>query len=216
MNKSTFFSFIFIFSISYCNSQVQAITSKGDTIIVSDNGTWKKMNRKTSVAAISSNVKTTVKVDEFDSTKRITTDKWTYFGVNDVKEKISGYLVDVGKLVAFSITYTGDLGCLSKYSTTMKVKLSNGKVVHFSQISDTECGSGETARFIPLSKDELKDSSLKDILENNMTLLRDFDWVTIRINGSKYYTDIKPNQTKKVTNPEQFFRQHIIASENAK
>ncbi|WP_066757900.1 hypothetical protein [Crocinitomix algicola] len=195
-------------------SQIQAITENGDTITVFENGTWEKTKYAKEITYINSTVKATVEVDEFEKTKKITTERWSRFGVNNVSETISGYLFRVDDLTVFSITYSGDLGCLSEYSTTMKVKLTNGNVIEFAQISDTECGDNETARFIPLTRDQLKDESFQSILDENIEQLKQFDWETIRINGSEYYTDISPKKSGKVPNPEQFFRQHIIAADN--
>ncbi len=206
-------SIFFTLSISaFC--QTRAITEKGDTIYVFENGTWENQKEVKKVSDIESTVKATVKVDEFSKSKKITTERWSRFGVNNVSKTISGYLFRVDDLTVFSITYSGDLGCLSEHSTTMMVKLTNGEIIEFSQISDTECGENETARFIPLTRDQMKTEGLQSILQENLEQLKQYDWETIRINGSEYYTDISPKKTSKVPNPEQFFRQHLISADN--
>lgn len=195
------------------SAQMTAITEVGDTIKVYENGTWERLQKNVEIASIETSVETTVEVDEFDNTKKIFTTSWGKFGVNATKNVVSGSLVRIADLLAFTINYSGDLGCLSEYSSTMKVKLTNGNVIEFAQISDTDCGDYPSAKFIPLTKEQQKDPNYKDIVAENIDQLRNFDWVTIRLQGSKYYTDLTPHVTKKVDKPEQFFRQHIIASD---
>jgi len=195
-------------------AQIRAVTEKGDTILVFENGTWKKLNETKTIKEIETTVKATVEVDAFDNTKKIRTESWFRFGENKLGNTISGYLFRVDDLTVFNISYTGDLGCLSEYSSTMKVKLDNGKVIEFSQISDTDCGDNPSARFIPLTREQMKNEDYKSILKENLEMLKNYNWVTIRINGSEYYTDIIPKITKKVTKPEQFFIQHLIAADN--
>lgn len=196
------------------SAQIKAVTENGDTINVYENGTWEMLINNVDIVEIESTVEANVTVDEFDNNKIISTENWVYFGSNTLNKKISGSLLKVNDMSVFIITYYGDLGCFSEYSTTMKVKLSNGTVIEFSQISDTDCGDSPTARFIPLTREELKNPDYQIILDENIEQLKNYDWVTIRLTGSEYYTDITPLKTKKIENPEQFFRQHIIAAEN--
>ncbi len=208
------FTIITILSISIqASAQIKAVTEKGDTINVYDNGTWEKLNKVKKIADIESTVEATVEVDEFDKSKKIRTESWSKFGKNKLGRTISGSLIRVDDLTVFSISYSGDLGCMSEYSTTMKVKLTNGEIVEFSQISDTDCGDYPTARFIPLKKEQLKDPNLKNLMADNLDLLKQYDWETIRINGSEYYTDIIPNPSRRMEKPEQFFRQHLITAD---
>ncbi len=208
------FTIITILSLStHISAQIKAVTEKGDTITVHENGTWEKLNQVKKIVDIESTVEATVEVDEFDKSKKIRTKSWLKFGKNKLGRTISGSLIRVDDLTVFSISYSGDLGCMSEYSTTMKVKLTNGEIIEFSQISDTDCGNYPTARFIPLKKEQLKDPSLKNILADNLYLLNQYDWETIRINGSEYYTDITPNPSRKMEKPEQFFRQHLISAD---
>ncbi|EDM43996.1 hypothetical protein SCB49_10412 [unidentified eubacterium SCB49] len=195
-------------------SQVKAITVKGDTINVYENGTWENINSiKEPKMEVDSEVKATVKVDEFNNSKKILTELWTRFGETKTNKTISGYLIRVDDLTVFSIAYSGDLGCLSEYNSTMKVKLTNGEIIEFAQISDTDCGDYPTARFIPVTRDQMKNPTFKEIMNENLSLLKDYDWVTIRINGSEYYTDITPKVSRKMDKPEQFFRQHITSAD---
>lgn len=135
------------------------------------------------------------------------------FGKNEHGSIINGSLIRVDDLTLFTISFSSDLGCLSEYSSTMKIKLTNGEIVEFSQISDTDCGDYPTARFIPLKKEQLKDPNFKALMGDNLDLLKQFDWETIRIQGTEYYTDIVPNVFRKIEKPEQFFRQHLISAD---
>jgi len=193
------------------SAQERAVTMKGDTINVYENGTWEKINKVKKITEIESNVKATVEIDEFSKAKKIRTENWTKFGKNPFGGTINGSLAKVDDFTVFIISYSGNLGCLSEYDSTMKVKLTNGEIIEFSQISDTDCGDNPSARFIPLTREQLKDPDLKDLLKDNLEILRQFDWETIRVQGTEYYTDISPNVSRKMENPEQFFRQHLIA-----
>lgn len=211
--KKTFTIIAMILLSTGISAQEKAVTMKGDTIIVYENGTWEKINKVKKVVDIETTVEATVEIDEFEKTKKIRTESWSKFGKNKLGRIISGNLIRVDDLTVFSISYSGDLGCMSEYNTTMKVKLTNGEIIEFAQISDTDCGDYPTARFIPIKKEQLKDPNFKSILKDNLELLKQYDWETIRINGSEYYTDIIPNPSRKMEKPEQFFRQHIISAD---
>ena len=208
------FTIVIILSISIqASAQIKAVTEKGDTINVFENGTWEKLNKIKEIADIESTVEATVEVDEFENSKKITTENWSKIGKDKAGNTISGNLLRVDKLTVFTISYTGDSGCFSENRTTMKVKLTNGEIIEFVQLSDTECGDYPTVRFIPLTIDQMKDPDLYSILADNLDVLRQYDWETIRINGTEYYTDIRPNPSQRVEKPEQFFRQHLIAAD---
>ncbi len=81
------------------------------------------------------------------------------------------------------LMYNSDnLGCFSEYKTKMLVKLTNGELVEFSQISDMDCGDIPNGSFFPVSRDEMKDeSSYQLILDENLEMLKNYNWVTIRL-----------------------------------
>lgn len=165
------------------------------------------------------NVKATVKVDEFTKTKTIQTERWSRFGQNELGNILNANLICISDgVIAISIIFTGDLGCLSENRSRLLVKLANDEIVEFTQITQTDCSKTPTATFIPLSSDQLKTVNNQDeilaIIEENIELLMKFNWVTIRLHGSRFYTDINPNPTRQVSNPEQFFIQHIKAIKN--
>lgn len=193
-------------------AQEKAVTESGDTIMIYSDRTWKPLASTHKLVDIETTVKVTVEVDEFDKTKKITTENWAHFGINKKGKTISGSMLIVNDLATFLISFTGDLGCLSRYSSTMKVKLSNGKIIEFAQISDTKCGDQPLATFIPVRQDQTKDPNLKKLIAQNLSLLRQYDWITIRLEGTQFYTDLAPNSTNKVKKPAQFFRQHLIAA----
>ena len=51
-------------------------------------------------------------------------------------------------------------------------------------------------------------------MKENVETLKTFDWVSIRLEGTEYITDILPRKSKKIKKPEQFFRQHFTAIDN--
>ena len=212
--KTIALTFISIFIFQILTAQTKAVTENGDTILVYDNGTWEKINEVKKVDEITTTVTAKVEVDEFENTKKTFTESWMRFGENNINRSISGSLIRVDNLTFFSFTYYGDLGCLSEYTSTLKVKLSNGSIIEFSQLTSTDCSStAPTARFIPLTREELKDPNYQSILDENIELLRNYDWVSMRLQGSEYYTDITPKESRNIPNPEQFFRQHILAAD---
>ena len=73
-------------------SQTEAITIKGDTIIVFDNGTWKNKAVVKKTSLIESSVNATVTIDDFSNKKTITTDNWNSFGLSSTKSRLSGYI----------------------------------------------------------------------------------------------------------------------------
>jgi len=211
--KKTITIFTILLLSMKISAQEKAVTMKGDTITVYENGTWEKINKVKEITEVESTVKATVEIDEFSKSKKTRTESWSKFGKNKLGRTISGSLIRVDDITVFTISYYGDLGCLSEYNSTMKVKLTNGEIIEFSQISDTDCGDYPTARFIPIKKEQTKDPNFKDLLADNLEILKQFDWETIRIQGTEYYTDIIPNVSRKIEKPEQFFRQHLISAD---
>ena len=196
-------------------SQTEAITIKGDTIIVFDNGTWKNKAVVKKTSLIESSVNATVTIDDFSNKKTITTDNWNSFGLSSTKSRLSGYINFYNEgIYGVTINIASDLGCMSQQRSTLKVKLSNNEVIEFVQVSKTDCGNLVFATFIPVFKEDLKSENFVDLIKENVEILKEFDWVTMRIQGTEYYTDITPRVTKNIPKPEQFFRQHLISIEN--
>ena len=212
--KTTLFILILLLSIKSFG-QIEAITEKGDTIYVYENGTWKdKLKvKKTNLKGL--NVKTTIKVDEFTNKKTVSTESWTSFGISSSKAKLSGSASFYNNgIYGVTLTLSADLGCMSQQRSTMKVKLSNDEIIEFIQASKTDCGSYIYANFIPVTKADLENKDYLKLMRDNVEILKEFDWVSIRIQGTEYYTDILPRKSKKIEKPEQFFRQHFSAIDN--
>jgi len=169
-----------------------------------------KKNRK-----LGNNVTVNVKIDAFKNVKTITTASWGNFGVSTKGKEnlLKGFLVKQNGIVNFIMFYEGDIGCLEQF-TTIKVKLSNGEVIVFSKLNATDCENKYYSDFAPINVKEEEGSvaEMDKIMLDNLRKLEKFDWVVIRLNGSEYYVDIVPNKSKSIPNPEQFFRQHIIAA----
>lgn len=215
MKKSLAFIFFAFFLSWTSTAQIKALTENGDSILVFDNGTWKEIKPNEATTEIKNTVHAEIEIDEFSGDKKIKTESWFKFGKSSMYY-ISGYIYKAPTPI-FYIRYSGDLGCLSKYRSTMMVKLTSGDVIQFTQITDTECGDNELAGFIPVNKDnltKLTKAEINSTIKQNVSILKSYDWETIRIQGSKYYSDLKPNTTRKIENPEQFFRQHITAIES--
>ena len=160
-------------------------------------------------------MKATVTVDDFSNKKSIKTENWTSFGVSTTKSRLSGYASYYNDgIYGVTLSLSSDLGCMSQRRSTLKVKLSNDNVIEFIQVSKTDCGSFVFATFIPITEADLKNENYMDLIKENVEILKEFDWVSMRIQGTEYYTDISPRETKSNPNPEQFFRQHLISIDN--
>lgn len=163
-------------------------------------------------------VKTTVSEDKFEGTKSVNTEYWQNLGKDNRGNTISGMLSknNAIDIIYLNIVFVGDLGCLVQNSSTMSVKLSNDEIVEFTQISNTNCKGVSDAIFVPLTKNELMLSPdiYTEIAIDNVEQLKKHEWTIIRLSGSEYYTNIEPNPTRRIKNPEQFFIKHLEAIEN--
>tara|TARA_B100001167_G_C16678930_1_gene261385 strand:+ start:121 stop:771 length:651 start_codon:yes stop_codon:yes gene_type:complete len=213
MNK---FLLVLVFLLSFnAFTQTKAVTTEGDTIIINANGTWEKLRSSIPDADISDfQIEFETSVDEFTGNKKLITEPWRTFGKSEKSKSISGFYVKMKDISGFQITYYGDLGCFSKNSTKMLVKLTSGDVIEMTFISDVDCNSSHhSGLFVPVNKDDLNNPDYESIMYENIALLKKYDWESIRIYGSKYYSDLKPNSTRKVEFPEQFFRQNLIVAD---
>jgi len=212
--KKTLFILTLILSFKSFG-QVEAITEKGDTIYVYANGTWKNKLKPTKTDLLDLNVKAIVEVDEFTNKKTVSSESWRNFGTSTTKTKLSGSTSFYSNgIYGVTLTLSANLGCMSQQRSTMKVKLSNDEVIEFVQLSKTDCGSYINAIFIPIAKADFKNKNYLKLMKENVETLKEFDWVSMRIQGTEYYTDILPRKSKKMKKPEQFFRQHFTAIDN--
>lgn len=164
-----------------------------------------------------STVKTTIDIDQFSESTIIRTERWARMGEDKTGSRISANMVSIDGLTGMHLSYTGDLGCLSQNRSRLLIKLTNGDIIELMQTTITDCTTNPSATFWPISRDEYEKCTtteeIRAIIDDNVQLLKQYDWETIRIHGSRYFTDIFPNPRRRINNPEQFFRQHIMAIE---
>lgn len=167
---------------------------------------------------IESTVKATIKVDRTYGFADITSETWYYMGEDGFGDiSMNMRRTDDGFLEVI-LEYWGDLGCcLNLHSSSLLVTLTSGDIIEFMQVSETDCNSDSPeAKFWPCTKEESRMSDsveeLQDIMSGKIKLLKQYDWKTIRIHG-RCPTDVVPKITRGIKNPEQFFRQHIMAIE---
>ena len=160
-------------------------------------------------------VKTTTETDDFSGKQRITTDMWTGFGLTGIgKEASASIHHTVGGFTSIMILVTADLGCFSELRSKIEVKLSNGEILEFVQMSKTTCKSTNALFFLLASKEDVDSGSMKVVeqaIESNIEKLLNNDWEMIRLTGTRAYTDIKPKQSRRINAPEEFFKQHLQA-----
>jgi hypothetical protein len=163
-------------------------------------------------------VKTTVSEDKFNGTKSVNTEIWQDFGKGTSRNLLSGMIQKQDKtdVIFFKIFFTGNLGCLVQNSSTLSVKLSNDEIIEFTQLSNTDCSNTPTPVFVPLKESELNlpEEIYNQIARDNIEQLKKYEWSIIRLSGSEYYSNIEPNPTRRINNPEQFFIKHLEAIEN--
>ncbi len=171
---------------------------------------------------IQTDVEATVNIDDFTGNITIRTENWRNIAEDRNRNRLTARLVSVHEdiVIGIHLTYSGNLGCLSENRSTLMVKLTNDEVIEFIQVSQTDCGSrGQSAIFWPITSDELSGISdiedLYEIAEDRIHMLYSYDWVSMRLTGSRYRTDLHVNESRRVPHPEQFFRQHIQAIRNA-
>ena len=202
--------FLLISTLSF--GQTRAITDDGDTIIVYENGTWKSVEKKPNPAFTAiGTVVTSTSIDETTNKKTIRTEEWRYMAVDSKKMSITGSMYKANDIYILSLIYSGDLGCLAKDESSLRIKLSNGYIIECVQISKNDCGRIQRGNFALVSKAQAELPDYMVIMENNLKLLATHDWEMMRLQGTKYFSDLYPNSYKSIKFPKQFFKQHISA-----
>lgn len=206
-------SFLMIFC---CFAQETLVRSNGDSIVVFDDGTWKpylvqvELEKNTSLVG---DVVAERLEDAMTGDVRISTPTWWVFGKSEIGGNLTGNMMYFSDLLVWKVVINTDLGCLSEYSSKILVKLEDDSIIEFSQISDTDCSDSPNARFIPVTRDELKGDDLalvKNLNAERMEALLSQKWKMIRVHGTEYYSDYFPH-SKRNAEPDQFFMQHISA-----
>jgi len=217
------FTFVLSLLCFSVHSQVEAYLGNGDTIIVFENNTWKAKENKTNVSAdIELMVEASVVIDEFSDAKTASTKSWIRWSSSDAgwaSTYLSGKARSIEyqgvQIIIFDLTYSGDLGCLSR-SSKMIIKLVNGELITLYNVGDADCGSdSQSGIFSPVELNTLSDLSsveeLQALVDDSIIKLRDNDIDKIKLTGSKYYTEQIPNEKFTSGPANQFFRQHIWA-----
>ena len=215
-----------IFLIAICTnaySQVEAYLESGDTIIIYENNTWENKKKPNSISTdIELTVEATVKVDDFSNAKTASTNTWARWctsgegwSATTLSGKARAVEIKGVQIIIFDITYTGDLGCLSR-SSEMIVKLINGDLVKLYNVGDADCGSdSQKGIFSPVDLTSLSDitsvEELQSLTNEVIVKLRDNNIDKIKLTGTKYYTEQIPNDKFSSGNASEFFRQHIWA-----
>jgi len=171
-----------------------------------------------SINVLSQEVKVTLSTDAISGDKSLFTEYWLNFGVDKSRGFLSGNISymesEYGGFYYLSLMFTGKIGCSLKYGKLL-IKLKNGELIEMINTSDIDCGmfkgiyfgSGELGQDVynmPIEEVvKLQESIFNSLLED--------EWELIRLWGSDYYTDIYPNETRKIKNPSAFFQKHIQA-----
>lgn len=95
--------------------------------------------------------------------------------------------------------------CFSRNRSFVKIKLADDSILDMVQLSDTECADYGTVYFVPLSEEESKMDTWKDIIRTNYEKLTSQEWKLIRIYSTKGYFELKPEATRKNESPQTFF-----------
>jgi len=174
------------------SQDIEVKTGSGKIVILHDNGTWEyKIIEKINTENLDINCDYYKnEIDDFTGDEKLWTKSIT-IGKTKLKHKVKFQLRATksksNNVIAISFTGFGDIGCVSSTSTA-KLKFSDGEFVELKHFGDTDCGDilafltilhSSDARFSELTIDE-EDWEKFNTMKIEM----------IRIQGSKYYTDV--------------------------
>ena len=162
MRKTSHLIFFLLLISPLSFSQTRAITDDGDTIMVYENGTWEPIKKEISPMIPSlGTVKTSIEIDKVTNQKIISTEQWRYLAVDSKSMSITGSMYKKNGIYIISLVYSGDLGCLAKDESSLKIKLSSGYIIECAQISKNECGRIQRGDFVVLSLEQSKQPTIK-------------------------------------------------------
>lgn len=82
-------------------------------------------------------------------------------------------------------------------------------------MGDINCAERYSASFIPIDKEDMKNTGYKDVMNENIHIekLASNKWILMRLYGSKGYVwmDIEPKKASKKREPKDFFIEYIKA-----
>lgn len=194
-------------SISY--SQNIAITDKGDSVILFQDGTWTSIQTNRTTLVDSGVEIRNAKIDPFTGQKSAVTKTWMGIGKFD-QGNLFGNVSVVDSIYAFNLGFTNFIGCLEKFKSTLQIKLSDGRIVELIQVSPSNCSSFPTATFIPIKKDENQSDEIKNYQYDQLNWLSNTEWVLIKMNSDTQEVLISPNKNEKIPG-QTFFIKHLEA-----
>jgi len=183
----------------------------GDTVELSPNGKWQYWSSSSAGEASVRIVKD--ESDPFENTRRVITESWMNFGDSDYGFML-GSGVRIDSIYCFNIGVTAEIGCLNEQTSVIKIQLENDEIVELSQISEDNCSAIPTATFIALSPEDRESKDFIEQQHKNLSALRRYDWISLRIEGSTNSVVFRPVSSKKFEGKD-FFRAHLSALEEA-
>ena len=131
--------------------------------------------------------------DKMDGTKTIKTTP-IKFKTSTSSKRIDLSLLKTGDFYVISLDFFSRYygGCFSKHDGKMKIKLTNGEVYDFYQLSDTECSDSSNVLYVPVSREDSKLKTFKTSLAENIEDLKTYDWELIRFYKSEGFIELNP------------------------
>ncbi|QSE97626.1 hypothetical protein [Fulvivirga lutea] len=205
-----FITSVFILTAVSLNAQNMAVTDKGDTVILYQDGTWSLTQSHKASNESDVEIRTT-KVDPFTGKKSSVTKTWMNIGEFD-RGNFFGNTSCVDSVYAFNLGFTSYIGCLEKFKSTVQIQLANKDVIELLQVSPSNCSSFATATFLPIRKESIKSDEIKDYQYDQLNKLANTTWTLIRVNTETQEVLIKPVKSDKHQG-HSFFMEHLRALE---
>lgn len=191
-------------------AQNLAITDKGDTVVLYQDGTWSMVEKHSMSMLTDAEIRTT-KVDPFTGKKSSVTKTWMNIGNFD-QGKLFGNTSCVDSVYAFNVGFTNYVGCLQEFKSSIQVKLENNEIVELLQVSPSNCSSFPTATFLPIPKSSDKSDEIRNYQYDQLNKLAKFDWILIKVMTESEEIIIEPVKSNKHQG-QLFFKQHLQALE---
>ncbi|MEQ8927773.1 MAG: hypothetical protein RLO81_18295 [Fulvivirga sp.] len=203
-----FLTVVFALIVFAVNSQTIAVTDKGDTVILYQDGTWSLTQSHKSSSESNVEIRTT-KIDPFTGKKSSVTKTWMNIGEFD-QGNFFGNTSCVDSVYAFNLGFTNYIGCLEKFKSTIQIQLTNKEVIELLQVSPTNCSSFATATFIPVNKGAIKSDEIQNYQYDQLNKLASTSWNLIRVNTETQEVLIKPVKSANYQG-HSFFIEHLKA-----
>jgi hypothetical protein len=191
-----------------CLAQISAITDNGDSVLLFDNGRWEF--KKSEENSLENEVKIQKdETDPFEGNRTIVTETWINFAGDDHTIMLGSAMM-IDSIYGFNLGLSSEIGCLKKAESKIKILLENQALVELVQVSDDNCAKIPTATFFLVENEFINSDEFMQKQKDNLLLLQQFDWVSMKVEGSESSMVVYPISRKEMDG-KKFFKRHIEA-----